>query len=58
MDLWIPLSPLTTAALLLERHARLVKSEIILQKAHSIHASAPPPEIQSLFQASLLHQPA
>lgn len=58
MDLWIPLSSLTTAALLFKRHARLVKSEIILQKTHSTHAPAHTPEIQSLFQALLLSQPA
>lgn len=46
-------NPLTTAALLFERHDRLVKSEIIPQKAQSIHAPAHPPEIQSLFQALL-----
>lgn len=44
-----PYNPLTTAALLFERHARLVKSEIIPQKAQSIHAPAHPPEIQSYY---------
>lgn len=37
--------------------ARLIKSEIILQKAQSIHVPAHRPQIQPLFQALLTSQP-